>query len=1522
MSNRYKLILSNKTIYREIDLSDAQKTVRIGTTTGCDVRLSSNLFFSNLELTLTLQNDIWTLACSDDIYISVDNVRKLMFKQLAHGDHLQIKYRSSDNDVFVVDFAVDFDYAEKDYNRVIDISAARQFTIGTGAGCDIALRSEFLRNDQLRVENQGDMLLLKLQDSTYGIYKNGQRVTNGQAKIYNRDFFSLGEYSFYYKDRRLYTTENPGMTVRGMQTQVSRESGSALKYPKFNRNSRVHVKIPDEEIPVLDPPAAPQKQKKNLLMTILPSLLMVVMIVLLRGIMASSGGGNASYIIMSAGMMGMGVITSIITYFSTKKEYREETEKRTKNYTEYIENKKQEIEGYRNEERDLLNHIYYDVDKDVYLAQSFSGDLFNRRPEDEDFLCVRLGTGTVEAVRKVGWKKQEAFESEDELVQMPEQVAESFRDLPQAPIVTKLKEANAIGVVGSPEAGYGMLKNMVIDLAIRQYYKDVKLFFLISPEDEKRFYWVRLLPHVTNDEMGIRNIACDTDSRTTLFEYLYRVLSARSGQKGPFQEFVVFAFDAEGIKSHPLSQFMENATNLGVTFVFFDRDRALLPQFCKDIITLDSLESGVWLQTEDENSGIPFTFRAVPDAVAAHVAARLAPVYCEEVSLESTLTKSITLFELLQIYSPDDLNLAERWSSSAVDKSMAAPLGVKSKNEVVYLDLHEKFHGPHGLVAGTTGSGKSEILQSYILSMSTLFHPYEVSFLIIDFKGGGMVNQFRDLPHLVGAITNIDGKEIDRSLRSIKAELLKRQNYFAEAGVNHIDKYIRMFKNGEVSKPLPHLIIIVDEFAELKAEQPEFMKELISTARIGRSLGVHLILATQKPAGQVNEQIWSNSRFKLCLKVQTKEDSNEVLKSPLAAEIREPGRAYLQVGNNEIFDLFQSGYSGAPEKSAEDSRMKEYQINSLDLSGRRRQVFSQKKSKSGADSRTQLEALVDYVRAFCETQHIAPLPPICLPSLPELLPFPTAAATPFADGVSVEIGMFDDPDNQYQGTILLPITGQNTMIIGSAQYGKTTMLQTIIRGLAANYSAQQVNFYIIDFASMVLKNFETLPHVGGVVCSSEDEKLKNLFKLLLQEIELRKQKLVVTGVSSFSAYLEAGYTDLPQIVLMVDNVTALKEMYLQDNDVLLTICREGATVGLSVILANAQTSGFGYRYLSNFSNRFALFCNDAAEYSSLFNVMRVAPAKRPGSVLLERSKALFEGQIYLPFEGAKEIERVTSIRAFIREMQELRPDDRPAKKIPMLPSVLTMKSLRTEYYQPALPFEVAGGLDYSSIDPVVLPLHKLGLVGVSAQNPAEKYNWVSYVVQSLQLQAPDSTEVYIIDGIEKQLAPLQQLGVTVQYSTLPTAAKDAVTEIEGKLKERYDAVLRGEQLEDHLLLLVLDNMDAVDAISADMSVLNAYKNIASRYKQMGVCILLTGIENENIPYSAPDMLKAVRDTHQLVFFGNLSELKLFDVPLSISKQFKKPVEKGDAYFLKGNACVKMMTPRCETKELEQLALMK
>lgn len=317
-------------------------------------------------------------------------------------------------------------------------------------------------------------------------------------------------------------------------------------------------------------------------------------------------------------------------------------------------------------------------------------------------------------------------------------------------------------------------------------------------------------------------------------------------------------------------------------------------------------------------------------------------------------------------------------------------MGLRGQDDIVQLNLHEKAHGPHGLVAGTTGSGKSEIIQSYILSLAVNFHPHDVAFLLIDYKGGGMANLFRDLPHLLGTITNLDGAQSMRALTSIKAELKRRQRLFSEYDVNHINQYQKKYKLGEVPEPMPHLFLISDEFAELKQNQPDFMAELVSTARIGRSLGIHLILATQKPSGVVNDQIWSNSRFKLALKVADRADSQEMLRTPDAADITQSGRAYLQVGNNEVYELFQSAWSGAeyqPEKDKQGiedhtiyaiNDLGQYEILNDDLSGL-------EETEDIRQVRTELDAVVGYIHDLVVEEGIPALPQPWLPPLSEVM---------------------------------------------------------------------------------------------------------------------------------------------------------------------------------------------------------------------------------------------------------------------------------------------------------------------------------------------------------------------------------------------------------------------------------------------------------------------------------------------------------------------------------------------------------
>lgn len=1495
--NRYKITLSSNTIYKEIELAPDAQQVKVGTGVDCDIRLRKELFFGKVELLFVKNGNEWSVHCSDNLYLSVGDIRKLMTKNLVHGDVLEVKYQESDNLLFTMDFLIDFDDGKKKYERMIDVSGATSITIGTPANCNISIGGEFVKDDALILTKKSGGFAINIQNTTYGVYINGKKAKSMDI-IKNGDFLSISDYFFYLKNNKIWTQIRPEMKINSLNYIDIPSKGT---YPKFNRNTRIKTVVCEDDIEILDPPAPLQKPKNNLLTRLLPSMGMLIA----AGVMAFFGG---AMIIMSVISAGMAIFTTIIAINQGNKEYKQGTEERIQKYNAYVSKKKNEIEKCREQEHTELENLFVSQPVEQDRFNSFSSELFDRSRNDDDYLCVRLGSGDIPSKREINYKKQEKLEVEDDLQLIPERLCEEYKNVHNAPIVCDFKEVNAIGIVGASAYRFELLKNIVIDITARQYFTDVKMFFIAEKENKDQIQWLRFLPHVYNDVIGIRNIVCDDDSKNLIFEYLYKELTIREQNKSFSENIVVFFYDEYGFKSHPISKFIDKAKDLGVTFVFFGDTVSDIPQGCGYIISIKDSQNAILINTQNINEMSEFTYPNIQTSQAMEIVEYLAPVYTEEISLEGTLTKNISMFELLNILAVDDIDLKSRWEKSQVFKSMAAPLGV-SKTGIVYLDLHDKAHGPHGLVAGTTGSGKSEILQTYILSMATLFHPYEVGFVIIDFKGGGMVNQFKNLPHLMGAITNIDGKEIDRSLKSIKAELQKRQRLFAEADVNHIDKYIKKFKTGEAKIPLPHLIIIVDEFAELKAEQPEFMKELISAARIGRSLGVHLILATQKPSGQVDDQIWSNSKFKLCLKVQSQEDSNEVIKSPLAAEIKEPGRAYLQVGNNEIFELFQSAYSGAYEKT-DDSNIKEFTIYRLTESGKRFPVYSQKKKKSGEGSTTQLDAIVKYVTEYCETIKLTKLPDICLPALKECIDFNNSTLKLSSPGsYDVEIGIYDDPENQYQGVHTVALASNNLMIIGSSQSGKTNVLQSIIRSLSTKYTPDEVNIYIVDFASMVLKNFDKLNHVGGVVCPSEDEKLKNLFKLLNTEIKFRKEKLMSVGVSSFVAYKEAGEKDLPLIVLLIDNLTALKELYFQDDDELLNLCREGLTVGISIVIANSQTAGIGYKYLSNFSARMALYCNDSNEYSSLFDHCSERIDSIPGRSIVEIDKGHYECQSYLAFKGEKEIDRVQEIKKYISKTNASNKH-MMAKKIPLIPASLT-KVFMVEQFSNYMEnkFSIVTGLDYATVTPYVLDFASTGLLAITGREGAGRHNWLKYSVDMLSTMYPGMSKIYVVDSIGKKLTSLKEGDNITAYSMIAEDAVKYIKEIEMQLKDRYDALVAGnEEVLDNaeLLMMVIDNQDALLAICNNADGLAAYKNIIGRYKNMKVCIAVF-VENANIPYSAPEIMKNIRDQRNFMYFDDMSNMKIFDVPLAMSRSFKKPIELGDGYYIKDNECIKLKT---------------
>lgn len=515
-----------------------------------------------------------------------------------------------------------------------------------------------------------------------------------------------------------------------------------------------------------------------------------------------------------------------------------------------------------------------------------------------------------------------------------------------------------------------------------------------------------------------------------------------------------------------------------------------------------------------------------------------------------------------------------------------------------------------------------------------------------------MANLFKDLPHLLGTITNLDGSESLRALASIKSELARRQRIFNEIGVNNINDYSQAFLSGDAKKPLPHLVIISDEFAELKSEQPEFMAELVSTARIGRSLGVHLILATQKPSGVVDDQIWSNSKFKLALKVQNSSDSNEILKTPDAAQITQAGRAYLQVGNNEIYELFQSAWSGAKYSKETIKKGFDERIYTINTMGQKELVnaYFGNKSEKKALQFTQLDAMVLYIKTVYEREQAVVI------ERPWLPPLEMNITSPYIDTkkdvgkiekyqLQFAMGVVDIPEKQEQSEYIhYFLKDGNLAIFGSGNTGKSTVIMNTVLTLATSNSPIHLHYYILDFGNSSLIQLKNLPHTADYLTFDDIEKLNKLIVLLSKEIKRRKQLFARESAVDFNMYNEVAKEPLPAIIVLLDNYDVVKELEVEIEPFFVKMSRDGVGIGIYMIITATRAGAVKYSMLNNFKNKIALYMIDSSEVTGIVGRTTYKQPEIKGRAMVKLSDVNMM-QCYKPTEreGSKYVSKIESM---------------------------------------------------------------------------------------------------------------------------------------------------------------------------------------------------------------------------------------------------------------------------------------
>jgi DNA segregation ATPase FtsK/SpoIIIE, S-DNA-T family len=1255
----------------------------------------------------------WYLKSNKFAYVLGHNHEKARKVLVEHFNTYTI-YR--DNDHTALLYVEPFSEDRNEFTR--HIVSSDIIKIGRSKESHICFTNKLVSSSHcvIQYKAQGRAVIKDLNSSN-GTYVNGEKVQEKELAI--GDVISIMGLRVIYNGRLLSLNNPHGLVLLDRNAfkpfvtsepiiQEEEEYDDFLEEEKeddlFYRSPRFKREIEKKTIKI-DPPPQPNNLEETPLMLMLGPSITMGMASLFTGLFAvlnvMRNNGDMMYavptLVMSISMLIGMILWPILTKRHEKKRRIENEKKRQEKYSQYLKEMKQVIAHECKHQSEILHENHISLDACLQRIQTRDRTLWERVIGQNDFLKVRVGLGDLPLEAEIKYPEKKFTLDDDNLQDDLYTLADPPPILKGVPVTFSLTEERVSGIIGDRENVVDFVKGIIFQLASLHSYDELKMVFIYDKSEQDSWKFVKWLPHVWDDEKNVRFIATDDNEMKELSAYFEKEIANRSQMaendsksSSITQHYVVFSMNKDlASKDEMVNLLLKEKKEIGFSLVTLYDRLEMLPKECSHVVELDDKICKIYDKDDISGKHQPFTADIYYHGDPEEMAIELANIQLASSVEAYTLPDMVTFLEMFGVGKVEHLNSLTKWKENNPTLTIETQIGVNQNGDPFKLDLHEKYHGPHGLIAGMTGSGKSEFIMTFILSLAVNYHPDEVAFILIDYKGGGMANAFLNLPHLAGTITNLDGAAVKRSLISIQSELKRRQAIFSETSrilnQSNIDiyKYQKLYREGVVNEPLQHLFMISDEFAELKTQQPEFMEQLVSAARIGRSLGVHLILATQKPSGVVDDQIWSNSKFRISLKVQEKADSMEVIKRPDAAELKQTGRFYLQVGYNELFELGQSAWAGAPYYPADKvEKTKDDGIAVVDNLGRvLKAARIDKRKHTGTKPTSQIDEVTKYLANLANQENIK-VKPLWLDPIPESIyvdELKEKYRGIMADGFELNpvIGEYDDPASQSQLLMRLPISQEgNTVVYGVAGSGKTTFLTTLIYSLMAEHTPEEVNLYLLDFGSETLNWYRESPHVGDVMLSHEGEKIDNLFKMLNSEINTRKKLFTQFG-GDFHQYNRMSDKPVPSILVMIHNYSAFSEMYEQHEETISFLTREGTKYGIYFVVTALNTGAIRYRLLQNFKQMYVLQLNDTSEYSGVLgNVDGVYPSKYKGRGIF-KTDSVYEFQTAHISKDASDLYQF--VTSYCRDYGQNWGKGR-ARKIPILPEKVDFDYLHDEIH--------------------------------------------------------------------------------------------------------------------------------------------------------------------------------------------------------------------------------------------------
>jgi DNA segregation ATPase FtsK/SpoIIIE, S-DNA-T family len=1154
---------------------------------------------------------------------------------------------------------------------------------------------------------------------------------------------------------------------------------------QFTRPPRVKEpnEAPAEELSA--PPDAVQKRKIPLATALLPLVAAPIMV---------AGTGNSSYLVMAALSPVMAAASVLEDRRSGGKEHQE---KLARFYAELAEISDRMAERRRAE----VGERWEEHPDPADLLRRVRGpapDLWERRRTDQDFLKLRVGWA--DQASRATWTMRDGGEPEKRIEAEAE--LDQHKVAPAVPVVIDLVANPVVGLAGDAARVEETARWLVAQAAVLHSPRDVTVAVAVAAPRVEAWRWTTWLPHCRADAapMSAHPFAAGDEEARVLVAGLNDLVQSRReqaqgrlDQTAAFAPSVVLVLDEDlQIPRSAVATLLEEGPACGLKVIWLGDTVEGLPGetgsivFGKDVaVTVTNVLTG-----DQVRDGRP---DRCPEPVVDEISWRLAGVRDATARGRSggDLPSFVALPDLLGGEPTPEAFIA-RWEQSRGD--LGAPIGVA---ETGPFSIDIRKDGPHALLGGTTGAGKSELLQTYVAALAATHPPTRLTFLLVDYKGGAAFKDCVKLPHTVGVVTDLDGHLVHRALVSLNAELHRRERLLGSVGAKDL---VEMERKAPEQAPAT-LMLIVDEFATLAKELPEFVDGVVNVAQRGRSLGIHMLLATQRPAGAINDNIRANTNLRMALRMNDEADSEDVIGAKHAAALPRslPGRAFARLGSSELVEV-QVAYAGGHTLAGGDDRP--LVVSPLKLGRVERRVV---KRNVEHDTRpTDLQAVVQVAIDANERLGLPRQPAPWLPALPEVLRLDDLA--PSGDAETVTIGLLDAPAQQAQVPYSFDLeTDGSLLVFGSSGAGKTTILRTIAVALARQHRPDELYLYGLDFASRGLGSLEALPHCGAVVGGDDVERVQRVFSMLDRWIAERKQRFAETGATSLAelqrATAAAGGPPVPRVVVLLDSYGGFSSVFEKIDygarlEAFPQLVSEGRPLGIHFVITADRRNAMPLALTSTVQTKLVLRLADVDDYGVLGLDGRAA---REATLPPGRGFQANTLEVQCAIVGADPAGEAQTA-AVLAEGSELRHrhGDGIAPSIGTLPAEVALAPLvaLSTSLRPVI------GIGERELEPVAVDLAE-GHFLVTGPNRSGKSTALAAVARGLRAADPD-LELHLL---APRRTPLTSLDVWTSVARGSEAIDDLCTDLKDRVDER--------DLGDPPLVIVLDDGNELADSMAD-----------------------------------------------------------------------------------------------------------